>query len=504
MSKGTVYLVGAGPGRADLLTLRGAELLKKADCIICDKLANPQLLKFAKADAEIIHTPKRIGPGSFTQEQINQLMVEKASAGRTVVRLKGGDPYIFGRAAEEAKLLADAGIDFEVVPGITAATAAAEYAGLMLTDRNLSSQVVFVTGREAEDKKDTNIDWHLLAKFSGTIVFYMGVENLRFITDKLLENGMDKDMPVAVVADATLPSQRIVRANLASIADKCKEQKIEPPAVVIIGKTAKGDRALDWLSKKPLFGKTIVVTRDNTGNAEFAAKIIVRSGSPIEFETIKLKPLTSSSDFLRALEKINEFNWVIFTSGNGVRFFFDYLRQLNKDARVFASAKIAAIGTQTAEKLRSFGIISDFVPTIFTSRELGKQIIRFTNLQKKSILLIRSQQASNELPELLEQAGAKVDNIAVYTIETEQTDSALLLEKIKTGKVDWVTFTSPSSAKGFFEQLPPNILNSSDVKVASIGPVTSEQLSRLGVNIDAEAKEHTIDGLLDAMERSDG
>ncbi|MBA7638303.1 Siroheme synthase [subsurface metagenome] len=500
MNKGFVYLVGAGPGRADLITVRGAEVLKTADCVISDKLANPALLKFARADAEIIHVPKRIGAGSFTQQEINNLLIEKASNGKTVVRLKGGDPCIFGRGAEEAALLAEAGIDFEIVPGVTAAIAAAEYAGVLLTDRKYSSQVVFVTGREADSKVNSNIDWHLLAKFSGTIVFYMAMGSLDFIVEQLIKNGMAEEMPTAVIADATLPTQRTVRTSLRQLSEKCKQEKIEPPAIVVVGVAADSNTKLNWFMKKPLFGRNIVVTRDVPGNAGFAAKIIKHSGNPIEFTTIKLKPLTGSNRFLRALAKIAEYDWIIFTSVNGVTICFDYLQSLEKDGRVFGSAKIAAIGSETASRLDEFGIKADFVPTVFTSNELGKQLIGFANLQGKKILLLRSQLASNELGELLEQAGAKVDDIAVYTAVTEKSECKWLKEKISAGQIDWLTFASPSSVKGFFAQIQSDLVNSSNVKVASIGPVTSEQLKNLGVRVDVTAREHTTDGLLAAIE----
>ena len=248
--KGFVYLVGAGPGRADLITVRGAEALGKADCIIYDKLANPALLKFSRSDAEVIAVPKRIGKGSATQEQINKLLVEKASSGKTVVRLKGGDPCIFGRCTEELAVLADLGIDFEIVPGITAGIAAASFAGMTLTDRRYNSQVVFVTGREAEAKQKSNIDWHLLAKFSGTIVFYMAVGNLDFITGELIKNGMNAKIPAAVITDVSLPTQRLITASLGDINKKCKMEKISPPAVVVIGIAADSDMQLNWFMKK--------------------------------------------------------------------------------------------------------------------------------------------------------------------------------------------------------------------------------------------------------------
>jgi len=502
VDKGFVYLVGAGPGRADLITVRGAEVLKKADCIIYDKLANPALLRFARADAEIIHVPKRTGGASFTQEEINRLLLEKATGGRTVVRLKGGDPCIFGRAAEELAVFIEEGIGFEIVPGITAGIAVAAYAGIILTDREYSSQVVFVTGREAEGKRDSNIDWHLLAKFSGTIVFYMGVGNLSLISKRLIENGMAADTPAAVVADATFPTQKVVKAALGDISQKCGQAKIEPPAIVIIGTAADSNAQLNWFMKKPLFGKNIVITRDIVGNVDFAAKVISRCGNPLTFATIKIKPLTETNEFLRTLAKITEYDWIIFTSGNGVTIFFEALQNLGKDARVFGSTKIAAIGGKTAAKLSEFGVKADFVPTVFTSKELGRQLIAYTNLRSKKVLLLRSQLASNELVELLTGAGAVVQDVAVYTAVEQKSECAWLVEEISKGRIDWLTFASPSSVNGFFEQIPSDLLNSGNVKVASIGPVTSERLKTLGVRIDVTAEDHTLDGLVDAIEQT--
>ncbi|MBN1392031.1 MAG: uroporphyrinogen-III C-methyltransferase [Sedimentisphaerales bacterium] len=498
--KSKVYLVGAGPGRADLITVRGAELLKIADCIIYDKLANPALLKFTRPGAELIPVPKRIGPGSATQDQINNLLVEKANLGKTVVRLKGGDPGIFGRAGQELTALTEAGIDFEIVPGVTAAVAAAESAGILLTDRDYSSQVTFITGREVEGKKESNIDWDLLAKFSGTIVFYMAMENLKFITDQLIKNGMAEETPTAVIADATLPTQKTVRASLKQISEKCKENKIEPPAIVVIGTAA--DEKLNWLTSKPLFGKTIAITRDAESNACLAAKIIARGGRSIEFSTIKIEPLTQTNKFLQTLTKLSKYDWLIFTSKNGVSACFDALQNLGKDARDFASIKIAVIGSETSAKLTEFGIKADVTPDVFTSRELGKQLINFTNLKNKKVLLLRSQLASSELGELLQTAGAKVDNVPVYTTVTVKNNCELLTEKIKKGKIDWLTFASPSSVKAFFEQIPADLINSSNTKIASIGPVTSEQLKQLGIKVDVQAIEHTTDGLLDAVEKT--
>jgi len=501
-NKGFVYLVGAGPGRADLITVRGAEILQAGDCIIYDKLANPALLKFARKDAEVIPVPKRIGSRSVTQQDINKLLLENATPGKTVVRLKGGDPSIFGRCAEEAALLAEAGVDFEIVPGVTAGTAAAQYAGIMLTDRDYSSQVVFVTGYEAPGKKESNIDWHLLAKFRGTIVFYMGVGNLDFIVKQLIENGMKSNTPAVVVTNATFPNQRVVKASLRLISDKCREERIEPPAIIIIGRAADSDARLSWFMKKALFGKNIVVTRDALGNADFAAKIIRRGGNPIEFPTIKIKPLTQTNQFLQTLAKLKEYDWIVFTSANGVTLFFDCLENLGKDARVFGFAKVASIGRETAAKLGKFGIKADFVPNVFTSAELGKQLISFANLQGKKFLLLRSQLASNELVTLLEQADVRVDNVSLYSIATQTSECNWLIEKINASAIDWLTFASPSSVRGFFEQIQVDTVNSSSVNVASIGPVTSEQLRNLSVKIGVESAEHTIDGLLTSIENT--
>jgi uroporphyrinogen III methyltransferase/synthase len=503
MKKGFVYLVGAGPGRADLITVRGAEVLKTADYVIYDKLANPALLQYVNKDAEIIHVPKRIGEGSCTQEEINKVLVEKALAGNTVVRLKGGDPCIFGRVAEELAVLIEAGVDFEIVPGVTAAVAVSSYTGIMLTDREYSSQVTFVTGREAPGKEDTNIDWEVLAKFPGTIVFYMGMGTLDTTAKQLIENGKPADTPAAVIANATFPTQQVVRAPLEQINKTCEQQKIKPPAIVVIGAAAASDTRFDWLTKRPLFGRSIVVTRDIPGNADFAAKIVRRGGNPLEFATIRIKSLTDSNDFLRTLTQISLYDWIVFTSGNGVTTFFDALESLGKDARIFGSSKIAAIGGRTAERLSEFGIKADFVPDIFTSRELGKQLIGFTNLQNKKILLLRSQLASNELIVALSEAGADVDNVAVYTAIPAKNESGWLTDGISNGKIDWLTFASPSSVDGLFELIGSEAVNSGKVKVASIGPVTSERLREIGVKVSVTATEHTLDGLLDAIEEQE-
>ncbi|MGA2092066.1 MAG: uroporphyrinogen-III C-methyltransferase [Sedimentisphaerales bacterium] len=501
--KGKVYLVGAGPGRSDLITLRGLELLKKADCVIYDKLANPALLRYARADAELIATPKRTGGESFTQQQINKLLVEKAGEHKVIVRLKGGDPYIFGRGTEEAKWLADNGIDFEVVPGVTAAIAASAYAGIALTDRDFSSQVAFITGHEAEGKQQSSIDWENLANFSGTLCFYMAMENFDFIVDQLTSRGLSPDTPAAVITDATQPTQRTAKATLATIAGVCKSEKIGAPAIIVIGTTAKGDSRLEWLAKQPLFGKTIVITRDAEGNAELADKIADKMGLAIELPVTKLKPLTDSTAFLKALSEIKAYEWVIFTSATGVEQVFGVLAKLNKDGRVFGSARIAAIGRGTARELARFGIRADFVPTTFTSKVLARELIETAQLRGRKVLLLRSKLASDELPCMLAKAGAVIENVPVYTQEKNLCDLKNLSEMLAEKRVNWLVFASPFAATCFYEQVPVEFVKSSNAKIASIGPVTTKRLTELGVRVDIEPAEHTIDGLLTAIEQAE-
>ena len=503
MKKGFVYLVGAGPGRADLITVRGAEVLRTADCVIYDKLANPALLQYTRKGAEIIHVPKRIGKGSCTQDQINQVLVEKALGGKTVVRLKGGDPCMFGRIAEELTVLIEAGIGFEIIPGVTAAVAVSSYTGILLTDREYSSQVTFITGREAAGKQESHIDWRVLAQFGGTLVFYMGMGTLDSIARRLIENGKPADTPAAVIANATFPTQRVLRAPLERISAECTRQEIGPPAIVVIGDAAGSDARFDWFMNKPLFGKSIVMTRDADGNAEFSAKIISRGGNPIPFATIRIQSLTDSNEVLRTLAKFSQYDWIVFTSRNGVTVLFEALQGLGKDARIFGSTQIAAIGSRTAAKLADFGVMADFVPEVFTGRELGRQLIGSANVRGKKILLLRSQLASNELVELLTEAGAEVDNVAVYTATPEKSDPSWLVEAIGGGAIHWLTFASPSSVDGFFDRIGRDVVATAHVKVASIGPVTSERLRQLNVPVHITAKEHTLDGLLDAIEENE-
>ena len=497
--KGKIYLVGGGPGDPGLITVRGVELLRIADCVAVDKLVNPALLDYARKDAEIIGTGKRAGAHSYKQHEINELLIEKAKEGKTVVRLKGGDPCIFGRGAEEATSLAEEGIEFEFVPGITAAIGAAEYTGIMLTHRDYSSAVAFITGHEAENKQESGIDWSALAHFGGSLVFYMGVGNFESISKELITHGMNKNMPAAVVADATLPSQRVVTARISTIAKTCIKEDMRPPAILIVGRAAQPDQRLNWFARKPLAGQTIVITRDTDGNAELAEKIHREGGCAVEFAAIQLKRLTDTSDFQKALKHIGSYHWVVFTSSNGVETFFNAIDRFGKDARIFNKARVAAIGSITRASLKSFGIHADFVPDTYTGRELGKQLAKLENLAGRKILLLRSAIASKELAEKLKTTGAIVDDIPIYTTETAECDTTNIVDAIRSDKIHWLTFTSSSTVRGFFEQVETSIIKSAKVRIASIGPVTTEQLKKLHLKIDVEARPHTTDGLVDAL-----
>lgn len=494
--------MGAGPGDAGLITVRAVEVLKKADCVVYDKLANAEFLKYKRADAEAICVAKRTGANSVTQPEINKLLVELASEGKNIVRLKGGDPCIFGRGNEEAGLLWDNGIDFEIIPGITSGAAAAEYAGIALTDRRFSSKVVFVTGHPAEGSTDDNIDLPHLASFKGTIVFYMAMARLRYITTELIKSGMPGITPASVVYKATVGEQKTVTSDVANIAQACEENNIGAPAIVIIGPGARPDKKLCWLKNKPLFGKKILITRDEKGNDGFANLCAARHAVPIKLNTIKINSMLRADGLSEIISRITNSGWVIFTSANGVRFFFDYLYSNNKDARVLANAQVAAIGPITSGTLEEFGIRADFVPDAFTGEQLARQLCDFTPMKDKKILLLRSEQASKELYNLLMNAGAKVVEHAVYTTQNANFNEQEALSMLKKDEVDWVTFASPSAVKSFSDKINADIINESAVKVGAIGPVTAAELKNKNFKVDLQAPEHTLEGLLEAIEES--
>ncbi|MHC5082847.1 MAG: uroporphyrinogen-III C-methyltransferase [Planctomycetota bacterium] len=502
MNKATIYLVGAGPGDPGLITVKGLDLIKRADCVIYDGLANPAMLGHARKDAELISVAKRSGHHSVKQPEINALIVEKAKQHRTIVRLKGGDPCLFGRAAEEIKACIEAGICFEIVPGITSGAASAEYAGIFLTDRDHTSAVCFVTGHEAEGKEHTDIDWDNLAGFNGSIVIYMGMGNLEKIAATLIVKGKSADTPAAVIHKATHPGQRLVKATLEHIADVCQDESIAAPSIIVIGPAAAGMDGANWFMGHPLFGKRVLMTRDAKGNRIFADKLAACGAEPIAFDSIEVQDVSHSEATQMALQNLSSYDWAIFTSANGVTHTFSALDQMKKDARGFGNANIACIGRQTADKLKEYGIVADFIPTKFTSLALATELTDKEDLRGQKILLLRSAIAPNDLPAQLTQSGGTVTDAHVYTVgrnEVDFDDLSRIQQQITDGAIDFITFTSSSTVDSFFSQIPPEVVESSNAQIVSIGPATTKTLDAMDIRCDIEAKRHTVDGIIEIL-----
>ena len=482
--KARVYIIGAGPGSAQLISVRGLRILQQADCVLYDRLIGKELLSFASQNAELVYVGKEHTKHSIDQKDINRLLVEKARIHKTIARLKGGDAMIFGRTTEELESLIENNIDFEIIPGITAASAAAACAGVVLTDRNTASAVTFITGHTAAGKK-VNIDFKSLVKLNSTIVFYMAVANIKQICRKLVKSGLASDCKAVIVANALLANQKIVKGTVSNIAEKCEKENIAPPAVMIIGKNC-----ISYLQNQPLFGKRILMTRDSAGNAEFASKLAARGVCAVSCPTFKIKDLTGKKEVKQIVAKIKNFDWVFFTSPTGVKLFFSALKRLNKDARIFASAKIACIGAETANALEEFSIKADFVPKNFTSNDLAEDFIKKHEPNGKKILFLRS-----ALAEKFKLTGAKTKTVAIYTAKKCKNNFSKIDENI-----DWITFASSFAVKCFFEDIDKKAVRK--IKIASIGPITSDTLRKYGIKPTVQAKEHTIDGLIEAMEQA--
>jgi len=497
---GKVFLVGAGPGDAKLITLRGLEALQQADVILYDRLANPRLLDYAPDDAERIYVGKMPDRHSLTQEEINALLVEKALAGKTVVRLKGGDPCVFGRVGEEAEALAAHGIPFEIVPGITAGIAVPAYAGIPVTHRDFNSSVAFVTGHERPDKEGSSINWAKLATAVDTLVFYMGVGNLPFIVEQLLAHGRAPDTPVAVIRWGTLPEQQTVTGTLATIVERVREAGLQPPAITVVGDVVRLREKLAWYEKKPLFGKRVLVTRARAQASDLSCLIAELGGEPVEFPVIRLVSPRNPASLDAALDRLDAFDWVIFTSTNGVAFFFRRLRERGIDIRTMARARVAAVGPKTAEALEEKGLRVELLPQRFDGDALAAALAGKVKPGDR-VLLPRADIARKALPEALRALGAEVTEADTYdnVIDARGAEevAALLREK----RIHVVTFTSSSTVRNFVEALKdhdvPALLDG--VTVACIGPLTARTAEALGLRVDAVAEEATIEGLVRAI-----
>jgi uroporphyrinogen III methyltransferase / synthase len=497
-SKGTVYLVGAGPGDAGLLTLRGAELLRNADVVVYDLLVNPSLLRLARADAEMVSRGKRT---EFSQEQINSLMIEKAREGKTVVRLKGGDPYIFGRGAEEAGTLAAAKVSFEVVPGVSSIVAAPNYAGIPLTHRDHCSSFTVFTGHENSADAKTNLSYDQIAKIPGTKVVLMGTENLGDWTKSLIAHGMSPETPVAVVQWGTLGKQKSVSGTLATIATIAQKKKITPPALTIIGEVVKLREKLNWAENRPLFGKRIVVTRSRGQMAKFSQKLSELGADVLEIPAVKGIDPENKHGVVDALLSLNSYDWLVFTSVNGVASFFGYFFRRFHDLRDLGGAKIAAVGPATAAKLRELHLQVDLMPDEFIGRKIAEAFMKHSSIENCKICLLRAENANRDLPDALQEMGAIVDDIGLYQTVAETEDFFGVAENFLEHGADWLTFTSSSTVEFFHARfdLSKLLKKFPQMKIASIGPETSKAIRALKLEPSLEAKEHTTNGLIGAL-----
>ncbi len=494
---GIVYLVGAGPGDPRLATVRALELIARADAIVYDRLIPRELLEGARPDAEQIYVGKRPGNASMNQVDINRLLVELAETGRHVVRLKGGDPFVFGRGGEEAEALRQAAIAFEVVPGVTAGVAAPAYAGIPVTHRESASAVAFVTAHEDPTKPDSALDWEAIAAFPGTLVVYMAVKRLGGVITSLIQHGRSPDEPAAVIERGTLPGQRIVCGRLAEIADRVRDHGIQPPALAVVGPVAELRERLAWFESTPLFGRRVVITRARAQASGLAKKLTELGAEVVEAPAIRIEARLEEAGVARAIAAVGagEFDIVCLTSPNGAELLLEALAAAGHDARAFAGTTVAAIGPGTADALARHGLRADLVPERSIAESLASALVDL-GVDGRRVLIARAAEARDVLPDELEKAGATVDVVALYeTVRGElgQRERAAIAE------ADYVTFTSSSTVRNFVEALQGRDGLPDTARVVSIGPVTSETARELGVRVDVEAERHDIDGLVAAL-----
>jgi uroporphyrinogen III methyltransferase / synthase len=493
-------LVGAGPGDAGLLTLRGAELLRRADVVIYDVLANPELLRLAPRTAEFIPRGSRTTDKALTQDQLNALMISKASEGKCVVRLKGGDPYIFGRGGEEAEELAEAKIPFEVVPGVSSIVAAPNYAGIPLTHRGVASTFTVLTGHEDPEKESSDLNFEEIARIPGTKVILMGLKRLRELTETLIARGMPPETPVAMIRRGTTGGQQSIEGTLATIADIATKEKITAPAITIIGDVVKLRKNLNWFEGRPLFGQRIVVTRTREQASQLSKQLHDLGAEVLEIPTIKIVPPSEDrrQDLVDALLELNAYNWLVFTSPNGVTAFFDLFFKRFQDLRDIGGARIAAIGPATAAKLKELHLQVDLMPDEALAAKIATAFDKFETVENLKICLLRAEVANPDLPKALEELGAIVDDVPVYKTVPETEDLNGAAASLAEDGADWITFTSASTAEHFHARfdLPKLLKKFPQTKLVSIGPETSKAIRALGLEPTAEAKDHSIEGIV--------
>jgi uroporphyrinogen III methyltransferase/synthase len=496
--RGKVYLIGAGPGDPGLLTLKGRAILERADCIIYDFLAAEELLRFCPPDAEKIFVGKRGNGPRRPQDEINHLLIEKAREMQTVARLKGGDPFVFGRGGEEALALAAAGIPFEVVPGVTSGIAAPAYAGIPVTHREMTSSLSFIAGHEDPAKAESAIDWANAASSSGTLVFFMGTRNLAAISSRLIALGRSPQTPVAVIHWGTRPRQQVVTGTLASFARGAAG--LQPPTVIVVGEVVKLREQLNWFERLPLFGKRIVITRARDQAGVLREALEELGAEVIEIPTIEIRDPASWEPLDDAIRRLQEFQYLLVTSANGVRRFLARLEACGRDVRDLKGLTIGAIGPATATAFANTGVRVDFVPDEYRAEGLLASLAQ-RELRGKAFLIPRAKVARDLVPRVLEERGARVEVVEAYETATPQFPAGEV-DRLLTPPPDVVTFTSSSTVSNFAELFPDRAM--ADVlrgaAVASIGPITSETVRKVGLPVTVEATESTIPGLVKAIQ----
>lgn len=498
---GKVYLVGAGPGDPGLLTVRGKECLEQAEVVLYDYLANPALLSYAPDQAERVYVGRR-GKGSYPeQETINRLLIERARARKVVVRLKGGDPFVFGRGGEEAEALATEGIDFEVVPGVTAAVAVPAYAGIPVTHRTLASTLTIVTGHEDPEKSFTALDWPRLAADHGTLVFLMGMKNLSLITTRLLQEGLATSTPVAITRWGTRVFQQTVVGTLADIVEKADAARLEPPTVIVVGEVVRLRPKLNWFEQRPLFGKRVLLTRAKEQAGELAALLTGYGAEAIEAPTIKIVPPLDWAPVDHAISEIETYDWMIFTSVNGVDRFMTRLWSKGLDARRLAGRQLCCIGPRTAQELEKYGVKADLIPADYQAEGVLDALAQ-QDLKKARILIPRAEMARELLPNELRARGAHVDVVPVYRTVTPDHDAGGWRQQLMDHLIHVVTFTSSSTVRNFVamlggvEAMKPL---TQSVTIACIGPITAKTAVEFGLTVAIMPRENTIPALVDAI-----
>ncbi|UMZ73205.1 uroporphyrinogen-III C-methyltransferase [Natranaerofaba carboxydovora] len=497
---GKVYLVGAGPGDEGLITVKGLECIKKADVLVYDRLATDRLLNYAGERAEKIFVGKKPDKHEYTQDDINKVISQKAKEGKTVTRLKGGDPFVFGRGGEEAEVLASEGVSFEIVPGVTSAVAAPAYAGIPVTHRGISSSFSVITGHEDPTKETSQINWEKLATATDTLCFLMGMSNLDKITDNLMKYGRAKETPVALIRWGTRSVQQTLTGNLENISDKAKENGFKAPAVIVVGGVVDLREKLSWFDNKPLINKRIVVTRARSQASDLSNNIKELGGEPVEFPAIKIVPPESYEMLDFSISKIAYYDWLIFTSINGVEKFFERFFYHGRDIRELCGIKICAIGPKTREGLEKRGLSVEVMPTEYKAEAVLEQLKTKVNSNEK-VLIPRAQVAREILPQTLKKMGLEVDVAPTYMTVREKEKAPMLKKALENGEVDAITFTSSSTVENFVEMIDVDNLAKllENVFIACIGPITAKTCERLGVKVDSVAKEYTIPGLVETL-----